>query len=290
MTLASLPADILLAITGLVNEHAALANLALSCKSFLANVLGLPPWHSSGLRGGALFQGAAVPIGRALTILRFMKCELCNTRAYEFHPVPYAVFAHEGCLRRASVDVQNLTRHQRARVDAAGTPIVHTGGYGWELQSAWKEAHPAIDPLLTIAGAETLTLQEAAAKGAAYRARASAENARAKVLFVQEATRVNAERAAHLERYQAFVRAKEKRALDCTTKRRARLEAALHRADLPPIAQIMAAHGDGAGLADFLATRITAPFSVKQAVLRVRSLASNLATFAFFQRVTNNAQ
>ena len=279
-----LPAIIFHLIVQWIYAPQTLLALAGMCTAFRDAVHDLPPWHSSCLKGGSLFQGTAVPIRRALRLLIAKRCELCGKGSvHGFQPHPWGIMAHKACVDAALINTYYLTTNQRPRMAAAQAPSVHKegmaqSGYGglapWAADYVWKEAHAALHPALTLSTVELMTMPEAAAAGQAYRDTRAAEDSMAHPLFV-------AEQAAEARALQA----KATLSVDKSKRRRAALAAALAAEALPSIDDLCRTYGETIVMAKeylgpYLSTRLTAPHSVDQGVARVRWMCATEATVA----------
>lgn len=264
---ASLPADVLLAVVAFIPHPAVLAKVGVTCKALLSCVHALPRWHASGLVGGETFQGAPVPIARALHILLRRRCELCGRRMAHasFRKGPFLVFAHDHCLIRQLIPLHCMTRNQMPRVQAARVPTIplRRDSYAVEL-CVWKGTHACVDDVLTVEGVETLSVEEAAARGDAHWARHALWEDASQQACARSRQRIEEQRVARLARLQR-----------CTQERRAALSAALRTRGFPDVTDLEAAYGcdliaHESVLGDYLAQRMTAPYSIANAVLRVR--------------------
>ena len=282
----TLPADIFALIVQWVYAPKTLAVLTGVCSGFRQAVLALPPWHSSCLKGGTMFRGAAVPIQRALRLLIHRRCEVCHKNTvHGFKERPFSLFAHEACVSEALVNTYYLTSNQLPRMRAAQAPIVTKEGGGgwqgyplsgtaWQADYYWKEAHPALDRAVTLSTVEGMTLHEAAAAGELYRYTRARNDSMALPLFHAE--------LAHEARLTA-----EKAALSETRQQRriTALAAALQAAAMPTLHQLAACYGEvllrsKPYLGAYLSRRLTAPYSVAAALERVRFMAATEKTLA----------
>jgi hypothetical protein len=279
-----LPAIIVHLIVQWIYAPRTLLALAGTCTAFRDAINELPPWHSSCLKGGSLFQGTAVPIRRALRLLIAKRCELCGKGSvHGFQPHPWAIMAHKACVDAALINTYYLTSNQAPRMAAAQAPTVHKegmaqSGYGglahWAADYVWKEAHAALDPALTLSTVERMTVCEAAAAGQAYREARGAADSMAHPLFL-------AEQAAEARALQA----KHALSVDKSKRRREALAAALAAEALPSIEDLCSTYGKTVVtakeyLGPYLSTRITAPHSLEQGVARVRWMCATEKTVA----------
>ena len=261
LRLRELPTELQARVLGFVAQPAVLLQLALSCHALYDMVMRMPAWAASGLVGGPLFDASPVPMARALAVLLYGRCELCRRHdgygGFTWSSV-FCVYAHNDCLSRQLTRGFHLTpKNQLPRVMAARSLAIHQDVWrDPKLALYWKCEHALIAPHNTVEGAEVLTIEQAAAAGNAYWAVDSAQRA-----LAQGARAVSTARVAS-----AVVARKEKVAA-ATLKRRNALEAALAVAALPSLALL----GDQKACVDsFLSPRLSTPYSVKEAVARVR--------------------
>ena len=255
--LAALPTALQQCIVAFVQEPAVLLELALSCRALYSVVTGLPRWHASGLVGGYMFHGTPVPMCRALSILLYGRCELCHHRSGPgFLWSSFRVYAHAVCVDRELINACYLTKNQLPRLQA-GRAMVLRRYPPPAMGVYWKREHPCIDPIHTVEGAEVLTLAQAAAAGdACWRTHVAEQRLAGEMCAVARA------REAHRSA------ARLSKAAAATQRRRAALATALAAAQLPA-REAMGQHKFC--IRQFLALRVSTPYSVKEAVTRLRA-------------------
>lgn len=176
----------------------------------------------------------------------------------------FGVFAHDACVEQELINVYHMTRNQLPRLQAACTQTAQRvykdkRGFNFVAVMYWKKECAVMLPSQTVEGAEVLTLEEAAAAGVEYMRRQQLAR-----MFTHERTQFSKARETWEEQQRQRVHQER------VSKRLRLLDAELAAKGLPAIAQLQGQ--SEACIWQYLSrTRLTAPYSLKEAVTRVRA-------------------
>lgn len=263
-----------------------LLSLASTCHSAWVAFHGLPPWLPHLLKNGHLLQQKVLlDVMRSLRIVISRKCELCGGgRVQGFH-ASFRIFAHDKCVEehlRNEYYYEGKTCLSIAR--KLKVPYVVRSGYNpsshkryriWAAIYYWEKPKPGlVEAVETMQGLEQMT-EAAATKAYAElkRSRAALDEQLGPHLAVIE---LRAKRREQKKEQQELLAAMKKdKGLD---ERLAKLETKLQKEALPSVADLKARYAGYVERDEFLgayfAPRATAPFSMKQAIERVRAMIS----------------
>lgn len=246
-----------------LRDAGSLVTLARVCQDFYRSIKDLPPSHGLMLQHASkLLEGVPLPIGRSLFILTQRRCELCGRKdGKRAMCKPYYVYAHAECFAAQLCPIDHSG--SAAQLQAADAPVVYTKSESLVWRSALVvPGRPA--EVWTAEGAAKLTLEQAVIAG-------NIATAVKKRLWEEAMPAL--ERADVLN--YAESRMMQQRKQQATEARIKLLEETLLTLGMPALIHGEDLHGPRCNCAwncvsGWYALRATAPYSLEQAVQRVR--------------------
>lgn len=245
--------------------------LAATCHNAWAAFCGLPAWFPHFLKhAGVLRETPILSVRRALRIINTRRCELCGGTRVKGFDETFHVFAHATCLSEHMVSEKRY--RDKTMLEFAAElqiPRSKAASGSWIY---WEKPVPGIiEPAETLEGLRDMTESDALISLKTLREQRQATKhaitSRQAAIYARNLARLRRDIEAQWEL------AERKR--KATEERTELLEVRLAEEGLPSIAELRTRGpfriADAAYLCAYLDVRVTCPYSVEQALVRVRS-------------------